>query len=126
MINDTVDIIDPYIINLGIHFIIRPNIGADRYTLIEAAISSLKQKFSNPFFIGEPLYITDIFDTLKSVDGVLDVVKVKIVNRTGTNYSGTELDINNNMSPEGTYLIAPKNAIFEIKFPDVDIVGKIR
>ena len=56
----------------------------------------------------------------------MDVVKVKIVNRTGTNYSGTELDINNNMSPEGTYLIAPKNAIFEIKFPDVDIVGKIR
>lgn len=126
MMNDTVDILDPYIINLGINFIIRPNIGADRYTLLEAAVSSLRQRFSEPFFIGEPLYITDIFDTLKSVSGVLDVVKVQIVNRTGTNYSGTELEINKNMSPEGTYLIAPKNAIFEIKFPDVDVVGKIR
>jgi len=126
MMNDTVDILDPYIVNLGINFIIRPNIGADRYTLLEAAIASLKQRFSNPFFIGEPLYITDIFDTLKSVNGVLDVVKVQIVNRTGTNYSGTELDINKNMSPEGTYLVAPKNAIFEIKYPDVDVVGKIR
>jgi hypothetical protein len=126
MMNDTVDILDPYIINLGINFIIRPNIGADRYTLLEAAIASLKQKFSDPFFIGEPLYITDIFDTLKSVNGVLDVVKVQIINRTGTNYSGTELEINKNMSPEGTYLVAPKNAIFEIKYPDVDIVGKIR
>ncbi len=126
MMNDTVDILDPYIINLGINFIIRPNIGADRYTLLEAAIASLKQKFSDPFFIGEPLYITDIFDTLKSVNGVLDVVKVQIINRTGTNYAGTELEINKNMSPEGTYLVAPKNAIFEIKYPDVDIVGKIR
>lgn len=40
MMNDTVDILDPYIINLGINFIIRPNIGADRYTLLEAAIAS--------------------------------------------------------------------------------------
>jgi len=126
MMNDTVDIIDPYIINLGISFIIRPNVGVDRYTLLDTAIAALKQKYSTPYFIGEPLYITDVFDTLKSVTGVLDVVKVKVTNQSGPNYSGTEIEINKNMSPDGTYLIAPKNAIFEIKFPDVDIVGKIR
>ena len=49
-----------------------------------------------------------------------------MTNQSGPNYSGTEIEINKNMSPDGTYLIAPKNAIFEIKFPDVDIVGKIR
>ena len=38
----------------------------------------------------------------------------------------TPVQINKNMSPDGTYLIAPKNGVFEIKFPHVDIVGKIR
>ena len=31
-----------------------------------------------------------------------------------------------NLSPEGDYLMCPKNAIFEIKFPSVDIKGKTR
>tara|TARA_R110000824_G_scaffold27988_3_gene94377 strand:- start:691 stop:2487 length:1797 start_codon:yes stop_codon:yes gene_type:complete len=126
MINDTVDIIDPYIINLGIEFIIRPSLGVDRYTLLDAAIESLRIKFKDPYFIGEHLYITDIYDTLKSVNGVLDVVKVLLNGKTDGGYSGAEIDINKNMSPDGTYLIAPKNGVFEIKFPHVDIVGKIR
>lgn len=116
MMNDTVDIIDPYIINLGISFIIRPNVGVDRYTLLDTAIAALKQKYSTPYFIGEPLYITDVFDTLKSVTGVLDVVKVKVTNQSGPNYSGTEIEINKNMSPDGTYLIAPKMQFLKSSF----------
>jgi hypothetical protein len=78
------------------------------------------------FYIGEALYISDIYSVLKDVDGVLDVTKVKIFNKTGGNYAETVFDVNTNVSPDGSYLIAPKNCIFEIKFPKVDIKGKIR
>jgi len=125
MINDTVDILDPFIINIGIEFVIKPREGADRYQAFDDSIAAIKAHFSQPFFIGEPLYISDIYSVLKGVDNVLDVSKVKIINQSGGSYAQTSMNINENLSPDGSYLMVPKNAILEIKFPEVDITGKV-
>jgi len=126
MLNDTIDILDPYIINLGIEFIVKPTTNADKFVLLDACVDALRRKYSTAFFIGEPIYISDIYATLKEVVGVLDVIKAKIVNKTGGIYAGTEIDINRNLSPDGDYLMVPKNAILEIKYPATDFKGKIR
>ena len=126
MINDTIDIIDPYIINYGIEFIIKPASGADRFLTLNLAIEALKNDYQTSTYIGEPIYLSDIYETLKKVDGVLDVVKVKFVNKTGIGYSNATIDMNKNLSPNGDYLIIPKNAIAELKYPETDIKGKIR
>ena len=126
MINDTIDIIDPYIINYGIDFIIRPAHGADRFSTLNLAIEQLKTKYQASTYIGEPIYLSDIYDALKQVEGVLDVVKVKFTNKTGVGYSNATIDLNKNLSPNGDYLIIPKNAIAELKYPQTDIKGKIR
>ena len=126
MINDTLDILDPYIINLGVDFVVTPETGADKYDVLDSCILALSHQYKEPFFIGEPLYISTIYQTLKDVPGVLDVVKVKLNNKVGGNYSSTVLNINKNISPDGTYLMVPKNVIIEIKFPEIDIKGKIR
>ena len=126
MINDTIDILNPYIINLGIDFIVKTQAGANKFDVLNACIRTLSSKYKNPFFIGEPFYISDVYNELKQVRGVLDVVKVKLTNKSGGNYASTIININKNTSPEGTYLIAPKNTILEIKFPETDIRGKIR
>jgi len=126
MINDTIDILDPYIINLGIDFVIKAAIGTDKFVLLEGAIETLKRKYSVQFYIGEHFYISDVYAALKEVPGILDVVKVKLTNKIDSNYSGVEVNINSNLSPDGTYFIVPKNAILEFKFPDADITGKVR
>ena len=54
------------------------------------------------------------------------VSSVKIVNKNGSNYSPTQFDINSNTSPDGSSVVVPKNAVAELKFPTVDIVGKIK
>tara|TARA_Y100000296_G_scaffold70104_1_gene84482 strand:- start:459 stop:2255 length:1797 start_codon:yes stop_codon:yes gene_type:complete len=126
MISDTIDILDPYIINIGIEFIVKPTAGVDKFVLLDSCVNALRKKYSVPFFIGEPIYISDLYLALKDVTGVLDVVRAKLVNKTGGDYSSTELDINSNLSPQGDYLMVPKNAILEIKFPATDIKGKIR
>ena len=126
MLSDTIDILDAYIINFGIEFIVTPQLGADRYDVLDACIAQLTRKFMNPYFIGEHLYVTDIYSELNKVKGVLDVTKVVITNKSGGNYSSTEFNINQNMSPEGTYVISPKNSLFELKYPQTDIVGKVR
>ena len=81
--------------------------------------------FSTHFFIGEHISIADIYSSLSKVTGVLDVVKIKIVNKTGSNYSSSKFDVNQNTSPDGTYIMIPKNAVAELKY-STDIVGKIR
>ena len=126
MMNDTIDILDPFIINLGIEFQIRPKTNVDKYTLLDTTIAALAADFATTLYIGEALYISDIYSRLNAVDGVLDVTKVKIINKTSGQYANTTFDINSNLSPDGSYLIAPANCIFEIKFPAVDIKGKIK
>ena len=127
MINDTIDILDPYIINLGIEFVVKPTTNADKYVVLDRCVTALSDKFaSSGYYIGEMVYISDIYSALKTVEGVLDVSKVKLVNRSGANYSSSEISINDNLSPDGSYLVVPKNAIVEFKYPSVDIRGKIR
>ena len=125
MINDTIDILDAYIINIGIEFIIKGITGADKNTILGEATQIIKNKYSSGFFISEPLFVSDIYSELKKAQNILDVVSVKIVNKTGGAYSSINFDPDLNFAPDGTNLICPKNAIFEIKFPEIDIKGKI-
>ena len=126
MINDTVDILDPFIVNIGIEFVVRPTTSTDKFALLNRCIKALTDKYQTSFFIGEPFYISDVYSELKKVTGVLDVEKVKVVNKAGGNYASAQLNINKNMSPDGSYLVTPYNAILEIKFPSMDIKGKVR
>ena len=126
MINDTVDILDPYIINLGIEFVIKTPVGTDKNAALQSAYKTLQEKFSEGFFIAEQLYISDVYSELKKDPRILDVIKVKIVNKTAGQYSPAGFNVDKNLSPDGSYLMAPQNAVFEIKFPAVDIKGKVR
>jgi len=126
MINDTIDILDAFIANIGIEYVIKPASGVDKFSLLNLANGALQAHFRTKFYIGEPLYISDIYKVLKDVSGVLDVSRVKIVNKSSSEYSDVELDINANLSPDGSYLITPGNVILEVKFPVTDIKGKIR
>ena len=126
MINDTVDILDPYIVNLGIDFVIKPVPGAHHNDVLRAAINALTEAYKDGMFIGEAISISQAYSTLNKVEGILDVVKIKFNNKVGGNYSAVTFNVNKNLSPEGDLLIAPQNAIFEVKYPTIDIKGKVR
>ena len=125
MVNDTIDILDPYIINIGLTFVAKANAGANKYDVLSQGISVLRDYFKTTYFIGEAFYVSTVYEQLKKVSGIMDVTKVMLTNKVGSGYSSVNLNINENMSPDGTYLIIPKNCIVEIKFPRVDITGKI-
>jgi len=125
MINDTIDILDPFVINLGVEFVVKPTAEFNRSAVLSRAIATLSDHFSKTYFIGEPLYISDIYSALKEERGILDVIKVKLVNKSGGDYSSVIFSVEKNLSPDGSYLMCPKNAVFEIKYPDIDLKGKI-
>ncbi len=126
MVNDTIDILDPYIINLGVDFVLKLKPGKSRADVQSLAVDKIRKLFAEGFFVGESMFISSVYTALKEIESVLDVSSVKINNKSGGQYSPTTFVINKNMSPDGTQLLCPANAIFEIKYPEVDIRGKIK
>ena len=126
MINDTVDILDAKIINLGVEFIAIANLEANKFDVLTDAIEELTVFYNRKLDVGEPFSITEVYSRLNKLDGIVDVSRVKIVQKTGLNYSDQSFNIDNSYSDDGRYLIAPDNVIFEIKFPSNDIKGTIK
>jgi hypothetical protein len=126
MINDTIDILDGKVVNIGIEYTAIANLDANKYELLEEANLKLISFYNKKLEIGDPFYITDVFNEVNKISGIVDVSRVKIVHKTGTNYSDQAFNIDDSYSDDGRYLIAPDNTVFEIKFPDVDIKGTIK
>tara|TARA_A100001391_G_scaffold90846_1_gene59912 strand:+ start:453 stop:2267 length:1815 start_codon:yes stop_codon:yes gene_type:complete len=126
MINDTIDILDARIVNIGIEFTAIGDTGFNKNQVLQMATTSIIKDFaSRSFEIGESLRIGDVFRVLKNIDGILDVVEVKFNNKLGNKYSSSGFDIAKNTSADGRLLTAPEDGVFEIKFPSSDIMGTI-
>ena len=126
MINDTIDILDTRIINLRINFVAVVDYEQDKFEALNVAISEVEQLFERKMDIGEPIYITSIYDVINNLDEIVDVTNVKIENISGGNYSNDTLNIDEYISADGRILYAPENAVYELKFPNLNIVGSIK
>ena len=125
MISDTVDILDAEIINIGIEYDIVVEQNANRFEVLRAAQLALEAEVEIHKELGEPIYVSEFFKALKDIDGLLDVVDIRITNLVGDPYSDVDFDTAANSSADGRSVTPPINQIFEIKFPEVDIVGRI-
>jgi len=125
MINDTIDILDAKIVNLSIKFSVVSDLEADSSQVLRDCVSTLQTEYSKVKFIGEAFFVSDIYTILKNVKGVNDVKSVKVEQKNGLNYSDVFFDVNRFMSRDARYIEAPKNVIFEIRFPSSDIYGEI-
>jgi len=126
MVNDSVDILDASIVNIGINFEIIGELEKDFTIILNDAIDALKEKYLTKQDLGEPFYYSDVYTTLNDVDGVVDTTSVEAVRKTGTGYSPSQFDISQNTSRDGRLIRVPENVILEIKDLDSDIVGVIR
>ena len=126
MVNDTIDILDAKIVNLGVNFTIVVDPAKDKLDVLAEATENLRGAYVDKMNIGEPFYITDVWRRLNKIDGVVDVAEVEMVKKFGGLYSSISLDIDQSISADGRYIIAPENVVFEIKFPRSDIKGTIK
>ena len=124
-LNDVIDIYDAKIINFGIDFKIVVDERFSQFDVVGRCVDALENYFSNPLYIGEPVYITRLYSVLGKLDGVADVKKVRIYQKFGGVYSTTRMDFNEALSEDGSYLNTPKNVIMELKYPISDIKGTL-
>lgn len=129
MINDTIDILDARVLNLTIDFVAVGTADNSKFSILQRAKDELIEFFSRKPDIGEPFFITDVYKSLRNVEGVLDVTDVKInqvYGNTGSRqYSNLSFPLVERVSEDRRYIKIPKNVVYEIKFLEDDIRGVI-
>ena len=126
MVNDTIDVLNGKVINIGINFRVLADLEVNKYELLQTCTDKLIRRFLNvKFGIGEAVYISEIYKLLNEVPGVIDTTDVELINRSGGVYSNYVYDIDGNLSNDGRYLIIPEDAAAEILLPTTDISGVI-
>ena len=123
--NDVIDIFDAKIVNFGIDFKVILDSRFKDINIIGKCNSAIREYFSNQLYIGEPIYITRLYSVLGKVDGVADVKTVRVSQKKGADYASVNINFDETLSSDGTYIITPKNAIMELKYPNRDIKGTL-
>lgn len=123
MMGDTFDILNAFILNLGIDYTIVVAEGQSKSETLSLCNREIEEIFKINPEIGESLAINDIYASLSRLDQVVDVTDVSIRSISGGNYSSIPFDIDSNLSLDGRILMIPSNHIYEIKFPSSDIRG---
>jgi len=125
ILTDAINIKDAFIVNIELNFdvIVRNNYqGRD---VLLRCTNLLKEYFDiNKWNINQPINLSSIYTLLDQEKGVQTVQKVEIYNKVGGQYSQYAYDIygatrNNIIYPSYDPMI------FEIKYPDIDINGRI-
>jgi len=127
MISDAIDIVDAKVINIRVVFEATIDNSMNKKVVLQNVIQKI-QKYCNikNFQIDQPLVLSDFHNIIYNSIGVLSVNKLRIENIFGANgnrvYSDAFFDVDSNTT-KGMIVPAP-GAIFEVRFPDFDVLGK--
>ena len=126
MMNDTIDILDARIVNLGIDFGVVSEPSVNKLEVLNSCIDAIASHFRQTPEIGESFHITRIYSILNELPGVIDTYKVDVVQKTGEDYANIKFNISSNLSSDRRYVKIPQNVIYEIKYPDSDVRGTVK
>ena len=127
MLTDAINIKDAFIINLALDFEITTFKNYSNERVLLQCITELKNYFNiDKWQINQPIIISDIKNLIGAVDGVQTVETVEFTNKNGTvnGYSQYIYPINQALRNEVIYPSLDPS-IFEIKYPDTDIQGRV-
>jgi hypothetical protein len=125
MVTDAINIKNAFYINLGVNFEINADPSYNNKELLSTCISQIKLYFNiDAWQINQPIVMSDINALILKVPGVRSVSKVEIVNKQGGNYSPYGYDVAG-ATRNGIIYPSIDPSIFEVRFPDIDINGRI-
>jgi hypothetical protein len=133
LLTDAVNIKDAYIVNIAIDFeiIVLPNSNSNEVLL--RCINALKEYFNiEKWAVSQPINISKLYVLLDGIQGVQTVVRpntgdsggIQITNKYNGNYAPNKYGLNT--ATKNGIIYPPKDpSIFEVKFPDTDIRGRV-
>ena len=137
MVTDAVNIQNAYVINIGVKFNLLTKAGYNKDEVVLRAIQKVKEFFDiDKWQIGQPIVIADLAYQISLTDGVSAVVAPEENNSDGLpilienkflesgGYSGNLYDIKS-ATQDGVIYPSLDPSIFELKFPNVDVEGRV-
>ena len=124
---DTIILKPAYIINIQVNFdvVLRPNYTSRE--VLNSCITLLKGFFNRENWqVNQPIILSEVYTLLDQVAGVQTVQKITLNNIAGTSsgYSQYSYDISA-ATLNGTIYPSLDPSIFEVKYPDTDIQGRV-
>jgi hypothetical protein len=127
MVNDSVNIRDAFIINIGVNFdiIVLPEFNNNQ--VLFECIEALKDYFAiDKWQINQPIILRDIYVLLDRITGVQTVKNVEISNFVGTNLGYSQFAYDIKGATIGNVIYPSLDpSIFEVKYPNQDIQGRV-
>jgi hypothetical protein len=127
ILTDAINIKDAFVINIGIDFEISVLSNYNSNETLLKCVDAVRSMFDvDKWQINQPVIKSDITTTLANVKGVQSVVGVKFKNLFDTDfgYSGNVYDLDT-ATRNGIIYPSLDPSIFEIKFPNQDIRGRV-
>lgn len=139
LLTDAINLKDGYVVNIGVKFNIVVKRGYNKNDVLFKAIQKVKEFFqTEKWQIGQPIVLSDLAYQISLVDGVVSLVPpetnnpnkelILIENKNSTVHGDTYSDNIYDMlsaTKDGIVYTSVDPSIFELKFPNSDIEGKV-
>ena len=127
IMTDAVNIKDAFIINIGVNFDVVPVPTENANVVLLRCIDAVKKFFNiDRWQINQPILVAELQRELFLTEGVSNIPALEIVNKfdTDSNYSGNVYNIQEATRDNIVYPSLDPS-IFELKFPNTDIQGRV-
>lgn len=125
IVSDKINIIDGYIINIGVNFKITVFSGFNKRDVLNACIRTVKDFFNiDNWSFNQPINISQLNFEIMQNEGVQSVTDISINNLTIDDGNYSPVAYNISIAKQNNIIYPPKDpAIFEVKYPNSDIKG---
>ena len=128
LVSDAIDILDASVVNIGVNYTVTIEKGFRQETVLSSINLKIKSYFDlKNFQINKPITYGEIENLILNVPGVVSRISLNILGKTGiidgNAYSDFDFSVQQNL--DRGFIFPPSGGIFELKYPDDDIVGKV-
>lgn len=127
MLTDSINFRDAFVVNIGVNFDIVPLPDYNLNEVLAKSVQAVKDHFNiDRWQINQPIVLGDIAGVLNNVPGVQSVVNIQIHNlhSSSQGYSNVAYSIGE-ATRNGVIYPSIDPCIFEVKYPNSDIRGRI-
>jgi hypothetical protein len=126
ILTDGVNMLDGFIVNIGVEFEVTTLDGYNKSEIVTECINEIKNFFSiDKWSFNQTINLSELELIIANVEGVLSIPKLNIVNKCNGMYSPNSYNI---QAATKDKIIYPSldPCVFEIKYPNSDIKGRAR
>jgi len=129
LISDNIDILDARVLNYRITYAVTTEYDQNIRVVLQNINTRLRTLLATTNFqIGQPILMGDLHNIIINTTGVSSVMSVRIISMSGTvdGRSYADSSFNPNDLLKNNVLYCPPGSLFELKYPDYDIIGSAK